>query len=34
MNDKNAVCEQIVKFYDAIVNKDYEKAVKEIKNLR
>ena len=34
MNDKNAVCEQIVKFYDAIVNKDYEKAVKEIKELK
>lgn len=34
MNDKDAVCEQIVKFYDAIVNKDYEKAVKEIKELK
>lgn len=33
MNDKNAVCEQIVKFHDAIVNKDYEKADKEIKEL-
>lgn len=32
-NDNNAVCEQIVKFHDAIVNKDYEKAVKEIKEL-
>lgn len=33
MNDKNAVYEQIVKFHDAIVNKDYAKADKEIKEL-
>lgn len=33
MNNKDAVCEQIVKFHDAIVNKDYEKADKEIKEL-
>lgn len=33
MNDKNAVYEQIVKFHDAIVNKDYARADKEIKEL-
>ena len=32
-NDKKAVCDQLIKFHDAIANKDYEKAVKEIKEL-